>query len=184
MVVSNGRVLKALFLLLALVGYVVTAQAAKQVQTIVVFDAGFIDTSLQGEMSPVDPAEIQRVARISEQLREGLQASGCYEIVDPTPQAKAIHTLQNQVSYLHDCNNCEIKIAKALQADLSLVAWVQKVSNLILNLNVVIKDVASGAITKTAFVDIRGNTDRTWEHGTGYMLRRRLLTDCPSSNKK
>ena len=163
------------------IGYVGTVQAAKQAQTIVVFDAGLVDTSLQGEMSGVNPAETQRLARVGEQLREGLQASGCYEIADPTPQAEAIHTLQNQVSYLHDCNNCEIKIAKALQADLSLVAWVQKVSNLILNLNVVIKEVASGAITKTAFVDIRGNTNRSWEHGTGYMLRRRLLTDCPSS---
>jgi hypothetical protein len=46
---------------------------------------------------------------------------------------------------------------------------VQKVSNLILNINVYMEDVQTGS------VDIRGNTDESWRHGLDYMLRHYLF---------
>jgi hypothetical protein len=52
-----------------------------------------------------------------------------------------------------------------------MTAWVQKVSNLILNLNIQIRDVHSGLIMQNKSVDIRGNTDTSWLRGIRYMAR-------------
>lgn len=149
---------------------------AEKIQ-IVVFDAQLVDTSTEGEMFGTNADETRRLAMISDQLRAGLQSSDRYVILDTGPVQSALTRLSGSVRYLHDCNNCELDIAKSLGAQQSAVVWVQKVSNLILNLNVVIKDVATGEIVKTAFVDIRGNTDRSWQHGTRYMLKNRLLAE-------
>ena len=51
----------------------------------------------------------------------------------------------------------------------------QKVSNLILNINLYMKDVKSGELTYVRSVDIRGNTDESWRHGLDYMLRHYLF---------
>ena len=77
--------------------------------------------------------------------------------------------------YLHQCNGCERDIGGTLDADWVLVGWVQLVSNLIINLNVVVFDVASGNSVGKAFVDLRGNTDRSWRHATEFLLDDILL---------
>ena len=43
--------------------------------------------------------------------------------------------------------------------------WVQKVSNLILNLNIEVRDAATDRAVYTTSVDIRGNTDESWLRG-------------------
>jgi hypothetical protein len=45
------------------------------------------------------------------------------------------------------------------------ICWVQKVSNLILNLNLRVEEVASGKTLFQRSVDIRGNTDLSWRRG-------------------
>jgi hypothetical protein len=56
-------------------------------------------------------------------------------------------------------------------------AWgtVQKVSNLILNINLYIEDVQTGRIELAHSVDIRGNTDESWLRGLNYMIRNYVL---------
>jgi hypothetical protein len=44
-----------------------------------------------------------------------------------------------------------------------LVGWVQKVSNLILNVNAGVKAVETGRLLLVRSVDMRGNTDASWE---------------------
>ena len=51
------------------------------------------------------------------------------------------------------------------------VGWVQRVSNLILNLNLAVWDVPQDRMTLTKSVDIRGDTDESWRRGVDYMLR-------------
>lgn len=152
-------------------------QARGDKTKIVVFEAALVDTSVEGEVRGRNPADTNRLALITRQFRDGLAASGLYQIVDTAPLADEVASLTGSVELLHDCNNCELELARDLGADQVALMWVQKVSNLILNLNVVIKDVTSGKIVKSAFVDIRGNTDRSWQHGTGYMLRNRILAE-------
>ena len=43
--------------------------------------------------------------------------------------------------------------------------WVQKVSNLILNINLELRDAATGQTLDVGSVDIRGNTDESWRRG-------------------
>jgi Protein of unknown function (DUF2380) len=135
------------------------------------FPFELVDSSLQGEKQGIDPADRARLAMIQDQLRAALAASQRYQLVDTAPAAAAIEA----AGQLWSCNGCELIIAQKLDADLALVGWVQKVSNLILNLNVVVRDAASRAPVLAGSVDIRGDTDESWRHGMSYLIRQRLL---------
>ncbi len=69
-----------------------------------------------------------------------------------------------------NCNGCELDIGRALDADVVILCWVQKVSNLILNINIEVKDVASGNTLYTKSVDLRSNSDNSWLRGIRYMV--------------
>ena len=138
-----------------------------------IFDFELIDTSLQGEMEGVDPADEARLGMIEATLRERLDESGRFELVDTAPLADQI----DAAGVLWSCNGCEVGIARRLDADLALVGWVQKVSNLMLNFNVVIRDTTTREQVFATSVDIRGNTDESWRHGIRYLLENRLLRE-------
>lgn len=175
------RLMMKLFFATALCCLPSISFGGQAITRIVVFDAELIDTSLEGEMLGSNPNETTRLVLITDQLRNGLQSSGAFEVLDTTPAAQALTKLKDSVRYLHDCNDCELDIAKSLGAEQSVVMWVHKVSNLILNLNVVIRDVHTGRVVRAAFVDIRGNTDRSWQRGIDYMLKHRILKDGEAS---
>ena len=106
----------------------------------------------------------QRAALISAELARELERRGMYRVLDHAPAAKLIERLK--ASYeLRACNGCELDIAKALGAERVALCWVQKVSNLILNVNIEVRDAASGATLYAKSVDIRGNTDESWLRG-------------------
>jgi hypothetical protein len=52
-----------------------------------------------------------------------------------------------------------------------LLAWVQKVSNLILNINVKVLDAETGQVVLAKSVDLRGNNDQSWQRGIDFMVR-------------
>ena len=147
------------------------AASAAEPPRLALFDLELIDSSLQGEMAGADPAEEMRLRLIQEELRSRLQESGRFELVDTAPVADQVAA----AGRLWSCNGCEVAIARRLNADLALVGWVQKVSNLILNFNVVIRDTSTREQVFASSVDIRGNTDESWLHGIRYLLDRRLL---------
>jgi len=92
-----------------------------------------------------------------------------YRIADNSAAAKLISSLKAQQE-LRDCNGCEIDIGKALGADVIIIGWVQKVSNLILNINIEVKEVGSGRMLYVKSVDLRSNTDNSWLRGIRYMV--------------
>ena len=55
------------------------------------------------------------------------------------------------------------------------MAWVQKVSDQILNINVRISDVETGKALKSGSVDIRGNSDESWERGLKFLLEEQVF---------
>ena len=65
--------------------------------------------------------------------------------------------------------------AQKLGADLAITGLVQKVSALILNINVFVRDTHSGRLIASMSVDLRGNTDESWSRAMNYLLRNRLL---------
>jgi hypothetical protein len=142
------------------------AQAA-ELKTIAVLDFDLVDD--QHELSPAT-VEYQRLRTIRDQLQDELDRNGLYRVVDRAPAADLIRMHQSNFQ-LHECNGCELDIARALHADRVLVGWVQKVSNLILNINIQIEDAATGAVLLNKSVDLRGNTDETWRRGISYLVR-------------
>lgn len=155
-------------MLLACVVLVASAPArAAALKTIAVLDFELIDD--QHALSPAT-VEYARLPVISSQLLRELAADGLYRVVDNAPQSTMIaHYRVTQP--LYDCNGCELEIGRALHTDRVLVGWVQKVSNLILNINVAIKDVATGEVVLSRSVDLRGNTDTSWMRGIDYLVR-------------
>jgi Protein of unknown function (DUF2380) len=128
------------------------------------------DTSLQGEMQGRDSADQQRLARLDTQLKELLIHSGCCAPVSLAPVAS-----QLQASNLQACGNCAVDFARKAGAQLAVTGWVQKVSSLILNINLVIRDVSTGKMLSAGSVDIRGDTDESWSRGLAYLMRDRLM---------
>jgi len=138
-----------------------------------VFEFELIDSSLQGEAPSPDPADVARLRMVEAELRERLAASGRFELVDLAPAAAQLEGGRQ----LWNCNGCEVAIARRLDADLALLGWVQKVSNLIININISIREVPSRELVFTGSVDIRGNTDESWRRGIHYLLENRLLKE-------
>jgi hypothetical protein len=54
---------------------------------------------------------------------------------------------------------------------------VHKISNLILNINLQVREVSTGRLTHAGTVHIRGNTDETWRRGLLYLLERRIFRE-------
>ncbi len=78
---------------------------------------------------------------------------------------------------LYKCNGCEADLAKTAGAELAMTATVQKVSNLILNLNIYLREAGTGKLVRAMSVDIRGNTDETWLRGIRWLVKNRLLAE-------
>jgi hypothetical protein len=135
-----------------------------------VFDFELLDTSLQGEMDGPRRDEQQRLIRASEQIRKGLAESGKYTILDIAPVNAAAHAANLQA-----CGGCDVDLAQKLGADLAITGVVQKVSNLILNLNIYLRDARTGRLVTSVSADFRGNTDESWQRTASYLLRNRLL---------
>jgi hypothetical protein len=112
-----------------------------------------------------------RLQMESDKLRHELELSGLYRVVDTSPAQPLITRLAAQHAYLHDCNGCDLEIGQQVGADQVLVAWVDRVSGLILSLTYEFHDVASGQIVARKSYDFRGDNDSAWTHAVNYMVR-------------
>jgi hypothetical protein len=132
-----------------------------------------LDLELSGDLGgPEFIAEHEaRLQTESARLRSDLSATQLYRLVDGAPAQAAIDRLKAQQQYLHDCNGCDLDIGRQLQADLVMVAWVNRVSGLILTLTYELHDVKTGQITARKSYDFRGDNDNTWNHAIDYMVR-------------
>jgi hypothetical protein len=137
---------------------------------VAVFDFELVDTSLQGEVDGPRADEQRRLMSTGEQLRKTLAESGKFAVLDIAPVNAAAHG-----SNLQSCGGCDVHYAQQLGADFAITGVVQKVSNLILNMNVYIRDAHTGRLVTSMSVDLRGNTDESWFRAASYLLRNRLL---------
>lgn len=165
--------LHLLFLSATLLALFLNPAAAAQ-KTVAVLDFELIDDMAGMAGAGDDDDERRRLAHITSLVRNELQASEHYTITDVAKtQALSANRLDTQP--LNECNGCELDLGRKLGADWVVVGWVQKVSNLILNINVLVTDVASGDTVAQAFVDLRGNNDKSWQRSTEYLLENILL---------
>ena len=145
-----------------------TAQSAEPTKRVAVLDIELLKADYLPDPDRITPEERRRLDMIAGLIRERLRAEG-YDAV-PAAQTRAAIQAADPGQYLHACNGCERDIARDLGADWVAVGWIQLVSYLIINLNVLVIDVESGAPVARAFVDLRGNTERSWRRATIYML--------------
>jgi hypothetical protein len=130
----------------------------------------FLGLRLQNDnevLEPTTDAERTRIAMIEKQFTSSLEASQSYSLV---PLTDKIRERIANGQFVGACGGCEADFGKELGAD--RVAWitVQKVSNLILNMNLYIADPATAKLTFLKSVDIRGNTDESWSRSLKYLL--------------
>ncbi len=111
-----------------------------------------------------------RLRRTSETFRRLLTESGRYILVSTDPVREEVE----KSSDLRACNGCADDFAKTLGADTAITGEVQKVSNLILNINVYVKPLKDGAPEQAYSVDLRGNTDESFDRGIRYLVKNRM----------
>ena len=161
--------MRALFLLTVLI-LMVPAPARADAPKVAVFDFELVDTSLQGEVNGPRTDEQDRLTRVGDQLRKELAESGKFQLLDIAAVNAAAHG-----SHLQACGGCDVQYAQQLGADLAITGVVQKVSNLILNINIYLRDVHTGHLVTSMSADFRGNTDESWSRALSYLVRNRLL---------
>jgi hypothetical protein len=135
----------------------------------------YLGTYLQNDNAGLEPttdAERARISRTGEEFTQQLADSGKFRIAELSAEQRARIGDGQQPG---ECGGCEIDYGKAAGAD--IVAWikVQKVSNLILNMNVYMLDVATGRQLLVRSVDLRGNTDDSWSRSLKYLVKNLVL---------
>ena len=136
----------------------------------------FLGVNFQNDnesLEPTSQGEQARVVRTGQEFTKQLSASGKFQIVPTTDFVREKIASGQAVG---ECGGCEIDYGRVLGAD--FVSWmrIQKVSNLILNMNVYIADVKSGRTVLTKSVDLRGNTDDSWSRSLKYLVKNSVLT--------
>jgi PQQ-dependent catabolism-associated CXXCW motif protein len=132
-----------------------------------------LDLELTGDLGGPDMAaeHAARLSMESQRLRDALARTGLFRLVDSAPASETLQNLRSQQAYLHDCNGCDLDVGRQLHADQVLVAWVNRVSGLILTLTYEIHEVKTAQITARKSFDFRGDSDNAWNHAIDYMVR-------------
>jgi hypothetical protein len=144
------------------------AVAQQPLRGIAVLPLDFLDD--QHNPATVE-AQNRRLQNAHAQLQREVAAYGLYRVVDLAPAQELLGQLRAQQEYMHRCPDCALQIGRKLGADLVMTTWVQKVSELILNFNVEIYDIATGRSLLSKSVDMRGNQDASWERAVHYLVR-------------
>lgn len=119
---------------------------------------------------PDDTDERARVAMVEEQIAEDLAARG-FTLIDIEPVADRLEQIKN----ISNCNGCDMKLARELGADYSVTGEVQKTSELILSMNLFLRDVEARTNLRHGAVDVRGNSDESWSRGYRYLLKNTIF---------
>jgi hypothetical protein len=152
-----------------LLDMVALSSAAADIPKVAFFGFRLINTSVQ----PTTPEEDQRIHMLDDMFRRELTASGRFKII--TIPDDDLQQMIGGGPGIINCNGCQRDYAQKLGADWAAWGTVQKVSNLILNINLYMEDERVGKLQFVTSVDIRGNTDESWQRGLDYMLRNYLF---------
>ena len=132
-------------------------QTAGTAEKVAVLPFELIDSSLEGDMMGENPDETKRLERLAPMLPH-------FVAIDVSAVAGKVKQVNLQA-----CGNCGITFGEELGADIVVLGTVQKVSNLILNINAYVFDVQSGEQIARGSADIRSNTDESWQRGLNYL---------------
>ncbi|RDW14605.1 hypothetical protein DIE28_01735 [Paracoccus thiocyanatus] len=128
------------------------------------FGLHLIDTSTEGAINGAREDEARRIQTAEDVIAQDLQARGFTLMAPPAEQVA-------QIKNPTKSNGSDSRIARQMGAHYAISGEVQKVSNLILTLNLYLREAESGETLRAGVVDIRGNTDESFRRGYLYLLK-------------
>jgi hypothetical protein len=160
----------AAFLILEAVSAATAAAPSEPAKSVALLNVQFLND--HEDLEPTTAAERARIGLVASVFKAKLEASGRYTFVSIPADTAAKIAAGPEVGA---CGGCEIGYGKTLDANYASWIVIQKVSDLILNINVYMADVATGKLAFVHSVDIRGDTDESWTHGVTYLVKNYLL---------
>lgn len=140
---------------------------ADERKSLVILPFGLVDSA--GELVPF-PDKAEKLAIATDLLARRFREESFYKILESAEIAREIDKQLARYD-LFECNGCELDIAALAGADRVLIAWVQRATALILNVNIEIKDAATGTTLLRKSAEIRGNTDANWRRAVKHIVR-------------
>ncbi|PTW42403.1 DUF3280 domain-containing protein [Rhodovulum kholense] len=125
----------------------------------------FLDTSTEGAYFGAREDETARLALLRDEVARRFRSEG-FTLMDLPPVAAELEATVNPAK----CYGCDLRMGRKLGAAYVLEGEVQKVSNLILSMNLVLLELPEGRMVRGRSVDIRSNTDESWLRGIRYIL--------------
>ncbi len=119
----------------------------------------------------ISPDEARRLKLVHDEFTKMVGAKSGYEMLDIAPVAADIE----KAAPLKDCNGCEMDFAQKLGADIVFLGVIEKASATLLNMTVIMVDVAKGKKIKEFSAVVHGNTDDAWLGVTRWIVRNRVL---------
>lgn len=138
---------------------------------VAVFPFELMDTSTSTTPPKPDAVHQKRLRMITGIIAGAIAEKPGYALVDIAPVKEELAASPAFV----DCTGCDTRLAAELGADLVVTGYVHKISLLIIDMAVTIRDVGTGKIVENDAVSIRGDTDESWSHGARFIADHRLL---------
>lgn len=126
----------------------------------------FSDLSTEGDYDGERPDQSARTELIENYIEDEFTKRG-FRFVDLTPIEEQLQANSN----ILDCRDCDLRMAQRLDAPLVMIGEIKKVSNLVLSMNLIMKDSETGALVRGISVDFRSNTDASWTRAARYILK-------------
>lgn len=147
--------------------------ASDGTRKVAVFQFELLDTSTEDSTRKPDAEHRKRLEMITRILREAIAMKDGYAVVDTAP----VREERVKMPSFTGCGGCALKLGGKLDADLVVTGFVHKISLLIIDMAVAVRDVKTGKLVEHDAVSIRGDTDKSWEEGMRFLVRDRLFKD-------
>ena len=145
-----------------------TAAFAESPPTMLVVGLEFVNVGA----SQTTSEQLDRIPLVQSEMIAQIEKSGKYRLVMPSPDLAAKIKARPNIP---GCGGCQFDWGREAGTDLVLWGNVNKVSNLILFINLNVDDVKANKPAVITSVDIRGDNDNSWLHGIRYIVKHNLL---------
>jgi hypothetical protein len=112
----------------------------------------------------------QMLDRLTRYIGEQINRSGLFQVILQDRVNEVVKSARLGTD-IHNCNQCEIDLAKQIDGEKVLTGWIYKMSILVLTMHIEIKDVATEQVMIRKAYDFRGDNEKAWLRAADYMVR-------------
>lgn len=134
----------------------VPGEAAEK-RRVLLLDMQFDSSATAGQSKAMEKADRARLAKVAKRLTQRFAASPDYDVVVAPEISREIADYN-----LGACGRCELMLGKKAGADFVMVGSVQKLSAMLMNVQVIVYSVADGGAVAAGGGVIHSNTDADW----------------------